>query len=62
MEKTSLCACGIYEKCDLVKSLNQSKTGTMAFVDLIIGESSLSAKQLETDFEVEDIHATLILI
>jgi len=34
----------------------------MAFVDLIIGESSLSAKQLETDFEVEDIHATLILI
>jgi len=34
----------------------------MAFVDSIIGESSLSAKQLETEFEVEDIHATLIPI
>lgn len=34
----------------------------MAFVDSIIGESSLSAKQLETEFEVEDIHVTLIPI
>jgi len=31
----------------------------MGFVDSIIGEPSLSVKQLSTIFEVEDIHATL---